>query len=539
MGEKRDLPKRIEKRVVRLLDQFRSETVARAIAYSHKRSAYHDINVQRIPLGRAWSVAEIGNHIVFASRLGRLGYLSISPAGVRVANLKLDVPMQLDALRASSIGRNELFDISQFRTTDLLSVDVSANKSELYAAYMRFESNCFRPVVSRASITVSDQELTADASGWVEIFQARDCVSPKDVGVYFVGSQAGGRLIQLDQDRLALSIGDYQFDGVYSDKAYSMDPSSDLGKIIEINLKTGQSQIMVRGVRNPQGLVRTASGQIWETEHGPQGGDELNLIQEGKNYGWPAETYGMKYGGRPEPWPGQPFQAGEAYEKPRYAFVPSIGISNLIEVDPREFPRWTNSLIVASLRAGTLFVMRMEADRVVVSEPIKFEDERIRDLISLKSGRIAMVSDSGDIFVLSNADQAQDQAQPSFLSGMDTLLPRLSDEISPEKVSSAGIFAEHCSSCHSWFGKTLGGPSLDGIVNRPIASKEGYNYSRALVSARGQTWTYSKLRNFISDPEGVFPGTAMPSPNVPDEEIDGLIDFLGTRRAMPTQAETK
>ena len=110
------------------------------------------------------------------------------------------------------------------------------------------------------------------------------------------------------------------------------------------------------------------------------------------NYGWPAQTYGMKYGGKPEDWPIiASLKSSGPYELPRFAFVPSIGISQLIEPDSRQFPRWGHHLLVGSLRANSLFLLRLEGDRVAYSEPIPFYGKRLRDLISLVDGRVAVV----------------------------------------------------------------------------------------------------------------------------------------------------
>src|SRR5262249_4935208 len=159
--------------------------------------------------------------------------------------------------------------------------------------------------------------------------------------------------------------------------------------------------------RNPQGLTLTRAGVLWETEHGPQGGDEVNLIRfpsghaSPVNYGWPFATYGMAYSSRPTPWPGNRNVVGhDGFERPRFAFAPSVGVSNLIEPDPCQFPYWDHHLLVASFVGNSLFLMRVEGDAIVYSEPISFPGDRIRDLISLSDGRIAMSTDAGDLLIL-------------------------------------------------------------------------------------------------------------------------------------------
>ena len=132
-------------------------------------------------------------------------------------------------------------------------------------------------------------------------------------------------MVRYGSDTILVSVGDHQFDGFYDSQAVAMDPASDLGKLVEVNIKTGASRHFAVGLRNPQGLAIAPDGRIWETEHGPQGGDEVNLMMEGRNYGWPIVTYGMAFGNPPKNWPANP-KAGshDGYTRPRYAFVPSI-----------------------------------------------------------------------------------------------------------------------------------------------------------------------------------------------------------------------
>ena len=79
-------------------------------------------------------------------------------------------------------------------------------------------------------------------------------------------------------------------------------PTPTLGKLVRIELASGRAEIVASGFRNPQGFVRDADGNLWQTEHGPQGGDELNLLKPNLNYGWPYVTLGNRYGNRKWPY---------------------------------------------------------------------------------------------------------------------------------------------------------------------------------------------------------------------------------------------
>ena len=106
---------------------------------------------------------------------------------------------------------------------------------------------------------------------------------------------------------------------------------------------------------------------IWLTEHGPQGGDELNRIHRGGNYGWPLATYGVQYGTHTWPLAGTVAQTA-ALEEPFMSWYPSIGPSNLIEVTSPLFEDWRGDLLMTSLRDNSLWRVRVRSDRVVATE---------------------------------------------------------------------------------------------------------------------------------------------------------------------------
>jgi len=508
---------------------------ARPVERSVIQSAYHTLDLARLPLGRAWSLEEVDGQILYASRLGRIGYLTRDD---RVVDLNLRTPMNVEAMRASPFGRNRLFEMARFRTTDLLAVRTAADRYDLYAAYQRYEAaGCVRVVVSRTRLAAGPAGVTPLGRRWEQVFQSRDCIRPKAIGVYFPGHEGGGRLAQLDADHLALAIGDFQFDGVHAEAALPMDPASDLGKVVEITLSTGRATVMASGLRNPQGLMMSRDGVLWETEHGPQGGDEVNIVRRGANYGWPRVTYGMRYANRPVNWPLDPAPGRhDGYERPYYAFVPSPALSNLIEPDAREFPNWRDDLIVASLKDYTLFVLRRDGDHVVFVEPIRIDGVRIRDLISLSDGRIAFTGDDGDIRILSNAEREAGRRRPSRVAGLNALPPTLPGEIESIEGGArwgAVTFGLHCSQCHSMSGEVKVGPPLNGVLGRRVGAYPGYEYSAGL-SGRGERWTKPRLRRFLADPHREYPDTTMPLPTTAQSQIEEVIDYLG---ASETSAE--
>ena len=497
-------------------------------------TALHTLRVERLPIGRAWSLASVGADIVFSTRMGQIGY--VTPGG-RVFDLRITAPMGVEAFRQSGLAQNLLFEIVKFRVTDILAIETAPHRFNLFVAHHRYEpAGCFRLVVSRINLLAEGERLSADGP-WAPVFQTRDCVAPKETGELFAGEQSGGRLIQLDSNHIALAVGDFELDGVNASRSVSQDEASDLGKLIGIDLRTGAARTLAMGLRNPQGLAITRGGELWETEHGPQGGDELNLIPRVRgavpNLGWPNVTYGMAYAQRPTAWPlSAAASTHDGYLRPRFAFVPSVGISNLVEPDPRSFPNWNRHLLITSLRANTIFLARLEDDAVVYIEPISFSGNRLRDIIVLNDGRLAISTDGGAILIVSNADR--DQPQPMQLTGLSTMPPLLEeegDEPDSELRREALAYSWHCQQCHSLNGAAHIGPPLDTVIGRTVGAAPDYAYSEALSGQR-EHWTASRLRRFLEDPQGMYPGTAMPRPDAPDESLDRIVAFLQSREAM-------
>jgi glucose/arabinose dehydrogenase len=137
-------------------------------------------------------------------------------------------------------------------------------------------------------------------------------------------------------------------------------------------------EIYAYGVRNPQGLaVHPETGELWETEHGPRGGDELNRIRPGRNYGWPVVTYGIDYSGGKI----SALTRKEGMEQPVRYWVPSIGTSGLAIYAGDRFPGWRGSVFIGGLTGRHLARVRLEGGRPVAQEKLLGErGERIRDV---------------------------------------------------------------------------------------------------------------------------------------------------------------
>jgi glucose/arabinose dehydrogenase len=217
-----------------------------------------------------------------------------------------------------------------------------------------------------------------------------------------LSSNQGGRIAIGRDGNLFVIIGDRSKSPPW-DMAQRLD--TDLGKMIHITPdgapapgnpfldKTGAlPEIWSMGHRSEEGLtIDPATGQLWEVEDGPRGGDELNLMQPGKNYGWPVAVHGIDY-------PGETIGAGivqkDGIEQPRYYWDPVIAPSGLAFYTGNLFPQWKGSVFVGALRGQMLDRLTMNGDKVVSEEPLLVDmHARIRDVRIGPEGAVYVLTD--------------------------------------------------------------------------------------------------------------------------------------------------
>ena len=244
-------------------------------------------------------------------------------------------------------------------------------------------------------------------SSWKNFFSTNQCLSiDLTTNPKFAAASAGGRLVKFDDNSILLSVGDFYADGV-NGPILSQDLSNSYGKILKININNFESNIFSFGHRNPQGLFIDDNKNIFATEHGPTGGDEINLVLKGNNYGWPYATYGTNYKSfdaykkkaddNRKVWPIDKSNNSHAnYTKPLFSWGNQFGISNLIVYDADYFNNWNNNLIVTSLATKQIvrFVYDYKKQAILYKENIKI-GKRIRDIILMNDGRIALLTDRG------------------------------------------------------------------------------------------------------------------------------------------------
>lgn len=210
----------------------------------------------------------------------------------------------------------------------------------------------------------------------------------------FNGHASGGRMKFLN-DELIFTVGSFDLN-MFGDRSVPQDKMTAVGKVIAI--KDDMSyRVLSMGHRNQQGL-EIVNEDVFITEHGPMGGDEINMVKNG-HYGWPFYAYGFDYDYIDKFK--MPHQA--PYIKPSYYFTPSIGISELIFYKHNRFSRWNEKFIVSSLVDKSIFLMDfdLELKRFISSERI-YIGSRIRDLTQTVDGRLLFITDDQKILVLTS-----------------------------------------------------------------------------------------------------------------------------------------
>jgi aldose sugar dehydrogenase len=166
-----------------------------------------------------------------------------------------------------------------------------------------------------------------------------------------------------------------------------------------INQPDAMPEIYSYGHRNPQSLdINPATGDLWEAEFGPRGGDEVNLVKPGKNYGWPTITYGIEYSGEKV---GDGIQKKDGMEQPVYYWDPVASPSGMTFYSGDAIPEWKNNLFIACLSSTQVVRLVIENNKVVGEESLLSDKkERLRDVTQM-DGKLYVVSDNGILFRVS------------------------------------------------------------------------------------------------------------------------------------------
>jgi hypothetical protein len=262
--------------------------------------------------------------------------------------------------------------------------------NSLFVAYTTWDekNNGVRLAVSEFELDPVNLEIIFER----EIYLSRPAIKEP-----LLGHQVGGKLALGEDDHtIYLSIGDFSKPDKVQDKTTS------LGKVIRIDLQRLRARAYAMGFRSPSGglMYDRESQELWLTEHGPRGGDEVNLIREGRNYGWPIVSYGTIYerDGMGNYY-GNKFNSHEGYEKPVMTFVPSIGIGPIAKyASTGKNDYWDNDYFIAGMASHTLYRIKKEGSRLVYAEPV-LTGYRIRAMKIDHDGNFYLKTDSNQLLI--------------------------------------------------------------------------------------------------------------------------------------------
>ena len=362
--------------------------------------------VQLEPFGAGGGAIEsLGDDLLVATTGGRLALIASNGT---VEYLDGTVPMNRSGFESHDLYEDSALKI-HFRVTDILLKQHSPGRFELFVTHHYFTGECTRLRLSLATLLREEGSVPV-LSSWRTVFDAEPCLTPP-----YDAYESGGKMLMDGLDHLLTTIGDH------GKKGAAQDPDSHLGKLVRIEIQTGEVEVLTLGHRNPQGLARDKDGNLWATEHGPQGGDELNLLEPGGNYGWPHVSYGVQYGGSILNNKSKVGQHDE-FVPPVFAWVPSIAVTSIAVNDARWFPLWKDDLLITSLEGSdntagiahghSIFRVRRHGKQVQYVEKIEI-GVPIRDITYMSDGRLALLHDYGSriLFVRRSNEYCDEESE--------------------------------------------------------------------------------------------------------------------------------
>lgn len=334
------------------------------------------LEVQTIASGLAypWALAFLPDgQLLVTERPGRMRI--VSPHG------QLSPPVK---------GVPEVWAVGQGGLLDVITDRDFAHSNTIYFCYSERAGSGGRTVVARAKLNSGAASARLDD---VKVIFRQD-------GPLSTGNHYGCRIAQAGDGNLFVTLGEHF---ISRDEAQNL--NNHLGKLIRIapdgtvpkdNPFVGRDgarpEIWSYGHRNGQGLaIHPTTGDVWEIEHGPKGGDEVNIIAKGKNYGWPVIGYGVDYSGARI----HESTAKPGMEQPVKYWVPSIAPSGMVFYTGDLFPRWKGSLFTGALAGQMLVRLQLNGNTVTAEERVLQNlSERMRDVRQGPDGALWLLTDS-------------------------------------------------------------------------------------------------------------------------------------------------
>jgi hypothetical protein len=279
---------------------------------------------------------------------------------------------------------------SRFAINDIAVLSESATAAKLLISYPRLGTG-------RSCVEIAVDELAYDrkrqrikfVSNW---YVTKPCVSISAV------QHTAGRFEVIDNNSVYVTFGDLGYP-LINDRSRR----GDLGSIFRLSAMSASR--ISEGHRNPQGIVMYDNVHLLASEHGPRGGDELNLIKRGSDYGWPFVSYGQPYGGGDYVRPGKTgTHAG--YPEPLTYWSPSIAPTELVQLPKQGWGNWNGAVVLGTLREEVLVFIKLNQNLQVVEKIQVDVNHRVRDLEMLSNGSMVMSTDSGQLITVTNVKQS-------------------------------------------------------------------------------------------------------------------------------------
>ena len=347
-------------------------------------------------------------NLFVVSGIGEVSYI-LDEDIVEFQNKRLKVSSNIkDIIKDKSFYdyENRINRLSQFNSIS----DILIHNGFIYLSFNRLvKDNCYTKSILRAKINFEYLEFKDF------FFNKSECIETNNDKSKFNGHQSGGRMIVIDKnsnynsfnsssDKILFTIGDYRSNRS-KEIPLAQDENSIFGKTLLIDVENKEYKIFTKGHRNPQGLYYDKKDNIIiSTEHGPYGGDEINILYEGKNYGWPISSYGENYPGlkikKLKDFYFKKNHADFGFVEPVIAFAKSIGISEIIKVPNNFHSKWKNSYLATSLNGHVIlrFSLNKKFNKLQSVELINI-GERIRDIKFYNNKIYTILENTGSLGV--------------------------------------------------------------------------------------------------------------------------------------------
>ena len=306
--------------------------------------------------------------------------------GQKGSNLYLyNLASNTEQLLGRVIPANQRLNDSRFAITDIAVLSESDGQVNLLISYPAYQKTgrCVVVKLDNYKLTMGSKPALIKVKNW---FTSKPCVPVSAV------QHAAGRLAAIDQQSAFLTIGDLGYSKIGSKTA-----RGDLGSVFKVSAVKVEK--ISSGHRNQQGIVLIGT-DLYTAEHGPRGGDELNLIKKGVDYGWPIVTYGQAYSSGDYVRPTRP-GTHDGYELPIYQWTPSVAATELVALPQTgTWGVWSSQLVMGTLKNESLIFIQLLSTEKVGQVSAVDVGERVRDLELLPNGKLLATTDSGKILLI-------------------------------------------------------------------------------------------------------------------------------------------